>query len=322
MYTLADFIALNERPQLFLNVINTIRMSSNFLDTAQYLPIAGGSARFTQRNTFPTVAARAINGALPAESTGTFNNVVENLSVYTGNSRIDPAYAKFQNKSETDLQTLAIMDQSKSLAKTFEADIFSGVGVDDISGFNQRLTAIGGEQLFALGVNGLDITASAANAQTFFDALFQLVGAVYGPDDEKIIVANRTTLQKIQSAASRLSYALASDKNSLGRQISLWGSTPFVLIERDSTNTEILPTNEVQGGSGAHCSSIYCIRWNSNEGATLLTLPGQGTGIDMSISVLPRASGQAYGEVVVETYMGLAMLRDDCAARMTGIIVN
>lgn len=321
MFTLADFMALNVRPDIQTQVINTIRMSSSFIETAVFQPIKSGSLRYTRRNTYPTVAARALNAAMPAESTGSFNTVTENLAIYSGQSRSDRAFIKMQNMSEVDTTTQLLTDLSTSLAKSMEADVFQGTGIVDMYGLNGRLTAIAGDQLFAIGADGVDITTSAANAQTGLRYLEHLVQVVAGPDNEKIIVMNRATFERYQHAGFLCGFTIVQDKNLLGNLMYTWRGIPIIIIERDATNTEILPTNETQGAAVTTCSSVYCIRWNTSEGCSLLTYENQGNPFDMEIDILPMTSGQAYVEVQVETLLGMAMKRDDAAARMTGIII-
>src|SRR4030066_479607 len=123
MYTLAELISQNQRPDIRTDVIEIMRMSSYFLNTAQFKPIKSGQVRITRRNGYPTVGARALNGALTAESTGTFDNVFENLSVYNGYSTVDPAFIKFQNGSVLDAEAQCLNDLSIALAKKMEADI-------------------------------------------------------------------------------------------------------------------------------------------------------------------------------------------------------
>ena len=91
----------------------------------------------------------------------------------------------------------------------------------------------------------------------------------------------------------------------------------YIVLEYDSTNTLILPETETLGTS-SDCSSIYCVRWNTEEGTTLLT-SGMGNDFAWDVQVIAQEEGETYGTVFVEVDIGLAMKRTDSAARLRGL---
>ena len=322
MYTLADFLSLNVTPDIRTMVIETMRLNSQLLNSLVFQPIKSGQARFTRRDTYPTTDARALNAALPAESTGGFDNINEFLAVYSGHGYVDRAFRKFENMAERDTIQQTLFDQSMSITKTIERDIFQGTGIDDIFGLNGRIALIAGDQLFAIGANGLDITASAANAIVGFEMLETLQSNVSGNNSQKVFLMNRQMESRFKIAAWLSGTQLYNDKDAIGNPITRYSGIPFIIVEEDAQGNQILPTTETQGASGATCSSVYCARLDTIDGMSMLTYEdGQGFPFDMDYDIVERVPGQAYGEVMVEAYVGMVLKRDDSVARCTGFIV-
>lgn len=319
MLTLNDIIKTSSRPDIILSIIETMRINSQLLDTMVFVGINAGAVKLTRRLSFPTIQARNFNAAAVAESTAVFDNIIENIAIYTGRSEIDSASDVISGKTEETLLSQALQDLSVSMIKTVEKDLFQGTGASgDYIGVNSRLAVGPAEQLITTAVNGLQISLNVTNAKIFLMKLDEAIDSVFGTNEEKIIAMNRRTQRLMLAALRELNQQVFPTTDSLGRQVFLYGGCRIIIVENDSSNTLIIPNTETVDASN-DCSSIYVFRWSSIDGMTML-IPNSANGVEpLKTNILSRMSGNQKSEVFLEGYYGLSFNRLDCASRLMGI---
>jgi hypothetical protein len=213
----------------------------------------------------------------------------------------------------------AIQTAMKVKAATYkyqDAFINGDVAVDanSFDGLKKRLT---GAQVIAAATNGLPVLgADDAARHSFLDKLDELIAAVSGPDDQKVLYMNSLIRGKILSSARRLTM-VTTDRDDFGRQISSYRGIPLLDIGTKSDgSTLIIPQTETQGSSSI-ASSIYCVRFGSSEADQAVTGLTNG-GVD--VRDLGELETKPVFRTRLEFYCGLAIFGGRGAARLTGVL--
>lgn len=312
--TLAEAAKLSD-DELQRGVIETFVMEEDsvILDRLPFLEIAGNSYKYNEEATLPGVEFRAVNTAY-SESTGTVNQKTESLTILGGDADVD----KFVQKTRSNLNDQrATQERMKVKAATYKfQDAFingdTAVDANSFDGLKKRLT---GAQVLDAAENGLPVVGESNNdIYTFFETLDLLIAAVLG--GVGALYMNKMILARIKSAARRIG-KYETDRDEFGKKIELYDGIPLRDIGAKADGTLIIPQTEVQGTSGAKCSSIYAVRFGEDEGDRAVT--GLISDDGVMVTDLGELETKPSYRTRIEMYGGLAVFGPG-AARLRGIL--
>lgn len=292
-------------------VIETFVQESKVLDRIPLKPIEGNAYAYNEEATLPGVEFRAVNTAY-SESTGTVNQKSEALVILGGDADVDT----FIQQTRSDLNDQrAEQDRMKVKAASYkfqDAFINGDVAVDanSFDGLKKRLT---GPQVIDAGTNGLPVIgASSDDRHAFFDKLDELLAAVKGGNPD-VLYMNDLVKAWLRSAARREGFH-AQERDEFGRLVDFYNGIPFVDLGENLAGTRILPQTEKQGTSEV-CSSIYAVRFGSDEGDRAVTGLTNG---GVQVKDLGEIDAKPAYRTRIEFFTGLAIFGPG-AARMRGV---
>lgn len=291
-------------------VIEQFIIDGAILDQIPLLEIDGNAYAYNEEATLPGVAFRAVNAGY-TESTGTFNQRTESLTIMGGDADVD----RFIQRTRSNLEDQrATQTRLKVKAATFlYQDTFingdTAVDANSFDGLKKRLT---GAQVVSAATNGSPIVGTTtADQHAFFDLIDSLLAASGGAD---VLYMNSLLLGKFRSSARRIG-GWTQTRDDFGRSIDTYNGVPLRDVGLKADGTMVIPQTETQGTSTA-TSSIYSVRFGQDEA-------------DQGVTGLTNGGVQVYdiGELEtkpalrtrIEFYTGVAVFGRG-AARLKGVL--
>jgi hypothetical protein len=300
-------------------------LESVVLDRMPLIEIEGNAYSYPEEATLPGVAFRAVN-ATYTESTGTYNQQTESLSILGGFSDVDRFIERTQGRTRTgriSLRASALNAKIKAARIKFQDTFFNGSVAVDANAFDGLKVRLTGTQVLAAAANGM---GPVAGGQDFFDALDAVIAAVPGGADA--IYANAQTQAKIISSARRLGWALPTvdrvadapaNTRIENRRVPVYNGLPILDPGNKADGTPILPFTETQGASNA-ASSVYAVRWTESHEQDGVAGLVNGSENEPFETVEQERTDPIVGyRVLVEAYIGMAVFGRG-AARLTGVL--
>lgn len=312
--TLAQAAVMSQN-QLSRSVMEMFVIESSVLDRIPMMNIEGNAYAYNREATLPGVAFRSVNEAY-VESTGTFVQASETLSILGGDADVDRFIVQTRGNlyDQRALQTRA---KVKAAAYKYQDTFINGdVSVDSKSfdGLKKRLT---GGQVLSSGTNGAPIVGNGTtDPQTFLDNLDALFGAVAGGPD--VAYANRQVVARILAAGRRVGGADIVRSDQTGKREVQWNGVPIVDIGTRADGTLIIPQTETQGSSSV-ASSIYAVKFGNDESDQAVTGLTNG---GVQVYDLGEVSDKPVYRTRLEFYCGLATFGGAAAARLTGVLAS
>lgn len=312
--TLAQAALLSQNT-LARAVMETFVIESSVLDRLPFMDIEGNAFAYNREATLPGVAFRSVNEAY-VESTGTFNQLTETLSILGGDADVD----RFIQQTRSNLQDQrALQTRAKVKAASYKLQdtfINGDVAVDakSFDGLKKRLT---GAQVISAGTNGIPVVGNGGtDTHTFLDTLDSLFGAVAGGPD--VAYTNRGIQSRIIAAGRRIGGTSIVESDINGKRSPVWNGVPILDIGTTAAGAQIIPQTETQGTSSV-AASIYAVKFGESEG-------------DQAVTGLTNGGVQVYdlGELQekpayrtrIEFYVGMAVFGGRAAARLTGVLAS
>ncbi len=312
--TLAQAAVLSSNT-LARGVMETFVIESPVFDRIPLMQIEGNAYAYNQEATLPGVAFRSVNEAY-TESTGTFVQKSESLSILGGDADVDRFIVQTRGNLQ-DQRAAQTRAKVKSAAYKFQDTFINGDVTVDPKGFDGLKKRLTGAQVISSGTNGAPVVGNGgSDSLTFLDNLDALFGAVAGGPD--VAYANRAVISRILAAGRRVGGAAMVTSDLTGKREVQWNGVPIVDIGTTAAGSLIIPQTEVQGSSSV-ASSIYAVKFGNDES-------------DQAVTGLTNGGVQAYdlGEVSdkpvyrtrLEFYCGLATFGGQAAARLTGVLAG
>lgn len=307
--TLAEAAKLSQ-DDLQRGVVETFLQESVILDRIPLKPIEGNAYAYNEEAALPGVEFRAVNSAY-SESTGTFNQATEKLVILGGDADVDTFLAKTRsnlNDQRAEQDRLKVKAASYKFQDTFiNGD--TAVDANAFDGLKKRLT---GAQVLDAGENGLSVIgADSAARHAFLDVLDELLAAVTGSIDA--LYMNSVILGALQSSARREGFH-KTERDEFGRVVSFYNDIPMLDIGENAAGEKIIPQTEKQGAK-EDCSSIYAVKFGSDEGDRAVTGLTNG-GVD--VRDLGELDSKPAYRTRIEFFCGLAVFGPG-AARLRGV---
>ncbi len=312
--TLAQAAVLSSNT-LARGIMETFVIESPVFDRIPLMQIEGNAYAYNQEATLPGVAFRSVNEAY-TESTGTFVQKSESLSILGGDADVDRFIVQTRGNLQ-DQRAAQTRAKVKSAAYKFQDTFINGDVTVDPKGFDGLKKRLTGAQVISSGTNGAPVVGNGgSDSLTFLDNLDALFGSVAGGPD--VAYANRAVVSRILAAGRRVGGASMVTSDITGKREVQWNGVPIVDIGTTAAGSLIIPQTEVQGSSSV-ASSIYAVKFGNDES-------------DQAVTGLTNGGVQAYdlGEVSdkpvyrtrLEFYCGLATFGGQSAARLTGVLAG
>ena len=275
-------------------VIETIIEDSPVLHRLPFLEVEGNSFKYNQEATLGGAAFFAVN-ATWTEATATFTQKMANLAILGGDADVDNFLQRVRS-SLNDQRAIQTQLKAKSVARKFEETFITGDVGGDPNSFDGLRILTPVAQTITAGANGAALT---------LPMLDQLIDTLKGGKPDLLLMSKRTR-RKLKSLLVASAHYVESGADQFGRQVLFYDGIPVEISDWQ-------PDTEVEGTSGAVCSSLYAIHFSEADGLTGL----QNGGLE-AIDVGQLESKDAT-RVRLRWYVGLALLRDSAIARLKGI---
>lgn len=312
--TLAQAAVLSET-ELQRGVIEMFVIESSVLDRIPLMNIEGNAYAYNLEDTLPGVAFRSVNEAY-VESTGTFVQRTETLSILGGDADVDRFIVQTRGNLN-DQRALQTRAKVKAASYKFQDTFINGDVVVDPKGFDGLKKRLVGAQVITGGANGVPIVGNGGtDSMTFLDLLDSLFGAVAGGPD--VAYANRGVIAKILAAGRRVGGMQLVNNDITGKREVMWNGVPIVDIGNKANGTPIIPQTETQGTSTT-ASSIYAVKFGQDETDQAVTGLTNGGVAVMDLGQLQEKP--AY-RTRIEFYCGLATFGGQSGARLAGVLAT
>lgn len=284
--------------QLVAGLIEEIITVNEFFSLLPFAQVNGKAYVYHRENTLPTVSFLDPNDTV-TEDAGTFTEIVSKLRILAGDVDVD----NFLNEtmSDTDSQlALQLALKTKAMARQFQDTSVNGDSVANTKSFDGMRVLTPAGQTTAAAVNGGALTL------TMLDQLIDMVPNK--PDFIMMRSGTRRAFVSLIRAASGNTGALLQHPN-FDVPVLAHNGVPIII-------NDFLPANEVQGTSGAVCTSIYAARCNEMDG--LHGLYG-GDSAGFRVESIGAVQNKDAVRTRVKWYCGMALKSTKSIARLSGI---
>jgi HK97 family phage major capsid protein len=283
---------------LLRGVIETIVTESHILELLPFMEVVGTSVTYNREATLPAASFYDVGDAW-TEATPTFTQVTAALKIMGGDADVDN-FLQATYANPNDIEAEVIANRAKSVAYKFNETFVTGDTAVDSKSFDGLRKVIGtGSRSITMGVNGAALT---------LDKMDELIDLVKPGRPEALLMSKRSRrkLSALRRAAGNL---LEVDRTDFGRRALFYDGIPIVVDENQ-------PDNEVEGTSGAVCSSIYALRFG--QGVGVMGLEHGGISVEtvgeLETKDATRTRIKWYASMAVFSELGVARLRGITAA--------
>mgnify|MGYP001604639782 CR=1 FL=1 len=318
-WTLAE-LAKIETDTLRKSVMDTLLMESDVMQLIPWETIGQLATTIIRIKDLPSVGFRLIGNAY-AESTGKFEQAVENISLLGGMIDTDKAIARAKN-TIADARAIQQVMKVKAMAYSFNHKFIAGDPTTtpaEFKGLTKRIDQLNTDgyttqYIDNAGTAGDGILLSTAERNNFLNKLDELIYSING-HSPAFLFMNKKCLLATRAVLRQEKY-LSQDKDQFGRIVDMYGTARLVDIgvQADQT-TEIITNSETLEDAGAaESTSIYAVKLG--EGEFLWGI--QQYPMEITDKGLLE-NGITY-RTVVDWPLGLAMVDPRSMARLYAII--
>lgn len=281
---------------LLRGVIETIVKENQLLARLPFMEVTGTAVTYNREATMPA-ATFYDTGDTWTEATPTFTQVTANLKILGGDADVDnflqAAYA-----DPNDIEAEVIASRAKSVAHLFSDGFFNGdvaVNPKSFDGLTKALT--GTSQEISAGTNGAQLT---------LDLMDQMIDLVM-PGKPDALLMSRRSRRKLSSLRRASGNLLETDVDDFGQRALFYDGIPVVI-------DDFVSDAQVQGSSGAVCSSVYAVKFG--QGSGVLGLEQGGIQVE-KVGELETKDASRWR---IKWYAGMAAFSTLGMARVKGIL--
>lgn len=300
--TLAESAKLSQ-DLLITGIIENMVAVNPLYEVLPFMEIDGNALGYNRENALGDVQFLGVGGTITAKNPSTFTAVTSSLTTLLGDAEINGLI----EATRSDKQSQAgaqVGSKAKSLARQFQDTMINGDGTANT--FSGLLTLTPAGQKISAGANGAALS---------FDLLDQLLDAVKDKDGQVdyIMMPARTrrayfTLLRALGGASVNEVLTLPSK----RVIPMYRNVPIFV-------NDWMPTNQVQGTSGAVCTSIIAGTFDDGSGKHGISgLTAKGTAGIRIENIGPKESADER-IIRVKMYCGLANFSQLGIAAIVGV---
>lgn len=308
-YTLIEASRREQNP-LRAGVMEAYGEASDLFSFVPLQSIDGNAYTYHTRTKLPGVAFRGVNESF-TPTKGTINPQTEQLKIAGGEIDLDTFLVRTQpNRTVGDLQADEVQAQGTAMGKFLARTFIKGDETKDPREFDGLQRRLIGNQLVA----AKDSSPSSAGDPLTLAKVDELVDAVVGGPGNKVLLMNRTMRRKINTLVRAAGQATEVINDEFGRQRYSYAGVPISELEEDHLDADILAFDEAGPGGGTASTSIYCVRFGTNQYVSMLQ-----NGSGMIVNNLGELQSDPKFRVRVEWYLTLAVFHGRSAARLWGI---
>jgi hypothetical protein len=281
-------------------VIEMFARESTVLQVLPFDDIQGNALRYNREESLPGVGFRGINEAY-SESTGILNPITEPLMIAGGDLDVDNFIIRTQGPNARAIHEAM---KVKALALNWTLKFLKGDQATQPKEFDGLQVRCTGNQLISAGTTNGGAALSLAKLDEGIDA-------VDGPTH---LIMSKAMVRRLSQAARNASVGgyITYQEDAFGRRVTHYNDLPILIVDKDNTNTDILPFSEAAYAGGATATSIYVV--SLGEGKIM----GIQSGV-MDVRDMGELETKSCRRTRVEWFNGLSVYHGRAAARIQHI---
>lgn len=267
-------------------IVEEIVTSDQSFQMIPFKAVNGKAYVYNRENTLVEGAFVDTNDAI-TEGAATFAQITAKLKRIVGDVDVDD----FLEETHSDVQDQAavqIAKKSKGVARKWANTFINGDEVGNPKEFNGLLKLVVAGQKLEAGANGAALT---------FDMLDWLIDQVK-TSGTLAFIANSRTIRSYAALCRALGGTTPEQVNMAGVNGTMTGYRGIPILKND-----YVPVNQVQGTSGAVCTTIFLACFDENEGVCGLMPP---TGAGVNVKTVGPVQDKDATRYRVRWYTGLA----------------
>lgn len=301
--TLAESAKLTQ-DMLLAGVIENVVSVNPMFELFPFMEIEGNALAYNRENALGDVQFLGVGGTITAKAAATFTKVTSGLTTLIGDAEVN-GLIQATRSNVTDQKAIQIASKAKSLGRQYQNTMVNGDGTGDtFSG------------LLSLCPAGQKLTPATNGANLSFDILDELIDKIKDKDGVvDYLMMPARTIRSYYALLRALGGASIGDVITLpsGRQIPAYRNIPIF-------RNDWVPVNQVQGSSGAVCTTIFAGTLDDGSGthgiAGLTAMDAAGMRVeDVGVS-------ETKDETItrVKMYCGMALFSELGIAAAPGIL--
>jgi hypothetical protein len=300
--TLAESAKLSQ-DSLVQGVIENIITVDRFFDVLPMDGIEGNALGYNREAVLGDVQVLGVGGTITAKAAATFSYVTSSLTTIIGDAEVN-GLIQATRSNINDQKAVQVASKAKSAGRQYRDMLINGTGASN------QFTG-----LLTLVAAGQTLTAATNGAALSFDLLDQLFDAVTDKDGQvDYVMMHSRTFRSLKNLLRALGGASIAETITLpsGREIMVYEGVPVF-------KNDWIPTNQVQGTSGAVCTSV--IAGTLDDGSRMHGIAGLTAAAEAGIRVVDVGESETKDESItrVKWYAGLANFSEKGLAVLKGI---
>lgn len=238
--TLAESAKLTQ-DMLIAGLIETVVEVNPLYEVMPFTEIEGNAIAYNRENALGNVQFLGVGGTITAKNPATFTKVTSELTTLIGDAEVN-GLIEATRSDYTNQTAVQVASKAKSIGRQYQQTMIVGDGTGN--SFSGMLSLVAAGQTITAGPDGASLT---------FEMLDQLLDLVKDKDGQvDYIMSSASMRRKFFALLRALGGATINDTMTLpsGRQIPVYRGVPWFV-------NDFIPTNQVQGTSGAVCTSIF-----------------------------------------------------------------
>lgn len=238
--TLAEAAKLTQ-DQLVAGLIESIVDVNPLYEMLPFTEIEGNALAYNRENALGDAQFLGVGGTITAKNPATFTKVTSELTTLIGDAEVN-GLIQATRSDYTDQTAVQVASKAKSIGRQYQTAMITGDGT--ANSFAGMLSLVAVSQTIEAGANGAQLT---------FELLDQLLDKVKDKDGQvDFIMSSFSMRRKYFSLLRALGGAGINETISLpsGRTVPVYRGVPWFV-------NDFIPTNQVQGTSGAVCTTIF-----------------------------------------------------------------
>lgn len=303
-------IAMGADQVMLATIMELYARGSDITGNLPFDDIGGAAEVFLREKLLPNVGFRKINAGY-TEGTGKTDRITENLAIAGGDLDVDKFLVDTGGDNQRSVQeAMKIKALSLNIAKT----VIKGSTITTPEAFDGLQERMGSTESTTCIKN--TATASTCGALHLI-RLDELIDAV---EDPSHLIMNKQMRRRLTVAARDTDVGgyITYDVDAFGRRVTRYNDLPILIADKDETNSDIMPFEELGGCSSAgagglgYCTSIYCVSMQEDG------LVGLQNG-SMEVRDLGEIESKPVYRTRIEWYITISIRRPYAVARLSNI---
>jgi hypothetical protein len=290
--------------QLISGLIESIVTVNHMFQLLPFDGIDGNALAYNRENALGDVQSAGVGDTITAKNAATFTQVTSSLTKIIGDAEVD-GLIQATRSALNDQVGIQIASKAKAAGRSYQDQLINGTGADDE--FNGLINLVAGTQKATTATDGSSLSF------TIMDEMLDLVVAKDGDVDYMVMPARtirsyKVLLRALGGVTMQEVYELPSGKN-----VPAYSGVPIL-------RNDWIPVDQVKGGSGAVCTTIFAGVFDDGDMKTgLMGLTARNA---YGLHVVDVGEAEAKDEHIwrVKWYCGLALFSELGLSAADGIL--